>query len=81
MSGKFTLVMKDGSRSEVSGDVKFKVVNGQKLLTGFLETDDRMHEIYTNGPAYLDMSGNHHWFNVEKIDYRGSMIVGIMPPS
>lgn len=77
----WTMVLEDGSRHQVRGDIRFKVVGRSKMMTGILEASDAVFDAIVE-PVVMMISdrGEVHWVTVLSIDADGAVIEGGPPP-
>lgn len=77
----WTMVLKDGSRHRVSGDIRFTIVGTSKLMMGTLEPIDAVFDaIVEHQVMMVSDLGQVHWITVTAIDASGATIKGVMPP-
>jgi hypothetical protein len=75
------MVLEDGSRHPVGGDIRFKIVGDTKMMFGTLEPTDAVFDAIVE-PAVMMICrlGEVHWITILSIDADGAVIEGALRP-
>ena len=77
----WTMVLKDGSRHPVTGDIRFKIVGISKMMMGTLEPSDAVFDaIIEPQVMMISAHGQVHWITITAIDADGATFEGAVPP-
>lgn len=78
----WTMVLEDGSRHLVGGDIRIKIVGKSKMLTGTLNPTDVVFDAMVE-PAVMMISrqGEVHWVSIMSIDADGAVIEEVSRPT